>query len=206
MPSSDEWFDEAFADERILVIARGLGVERSLQMAEQSWDLGVTMLELPIQSATDVEALANVAAAGRERGLVVGAGTILTPDQVLVARDAGAVYTVSPGADEAVIRASLDAGLPTLPGVATASDIQRCRGFGLHWLKAFPASVLGPEWISAMNGPFPEVRFVATGGVSAANARSFVDAGVRVVGLGSSLADPAQLEEIKRAISPTTGP
>lgn len=201
MPSSDDWFDEAFADERILVIARGLGVERSLEVARQSWDHGVTMLELPIQSASDVEALAAVASAGRERGLLVGAGTVLTPDQVLIARDAGAVYTVSPGTDEAVIRASLDAGLPTLPGVATATDIQRCMGLGLHWLKAFPASVLGPEWIPAMHGPFPDARFVATGGMSVANVRSFVDAGVRVVGLGSGLADPAQLEEIKRAMS-----
>lgn len=201
MPSSDEWFDEVFADERIMVIARGLGVERSLRLAGQAWDLGVTMLELPIQTPTDVEALTAVADAGRARGRVVGAGTVLTTEQVATARDAGAVYTVSPGVDEAVIRASLDAGLPTLPGVASATDIQRCLKLGLHWLKAFPASVLGPDWIRAMHGPFPDIRFVATGGMSTANVRSFIDGGVRVVALGSSLADPSQLAEVGRAIS-----
>ncbi len=201
MPSSDEWFDQAFADERVMVIARGLGVDRSMRLAGQAWDLGVTMLELPIQSRDDVEALTAVAAAGRDRGRIVGAGTILTAEQVDVAAEAGAVYTVSPGTDESVIRASLEAGLPTLPGVATASDIQRCLTLGLHWLKAFPASVLGPEWIKAMHGPFPEVRFVATGGMSTSNVRSFIDAGVRVVALGSSLADPAQLAEVSRALA-----
>lgn len=94
------------------------------------------------------------------------------------------------------MRASLEAGLPTLPGVATASEIQRGLDLGLSWFKAFPASALGTGWFSAMRGPFPQVRFVATGGVNIAMARAFLDAGVRVVSFGSSIGTGSTMGEI----------
>ncbi|WP_259607261.1 MULTISPECIES: bifunctional 4-hydroxy-2-oxoglutarate aldolase/2-dehydro-3-deoxy-phosphogluconate aldolase [Microbacterium] len=109
---------------------------------------------------------------------------------------AGAGFTVSPGLDLEVVRASHDAGLSGLPGVGTASEVQLARKAGLTWLKAFPASVLGSSWLHAMRGPFPEVRFVATGGMSAANATEYLDAGARVVAVGSALEDPAQLPRL----------
>ena len=180
-------FEAAFATTRVMAILRGLGPARSLAVAQRCWAAGVTMLEIPIQHPADVEALTAVAAAAAERGLVVGAGTVLRAEQVEQARDAGAAYTVSPGTDEEVIRVSLAAGLPTLPGVATASEIQRCLRHDVRWLKAFPAGNLGPEWIRAMLGPFPQARFVATGGVTVHSAPSFLAAGARAVALGSAL-------------------
>jgi len=91
------------------------------------------------------------------------------------------------------VRASHAAGLPALPGVATATEAQHALGEGLTWLKAFPASVLGTGWFPAMRGPFPQARFVATGGMDSSNARAFLDAGARVVAVGSALEDEAQL-------------
>lgn len=196
MGLSDEWFDREFAATRIMVIMRGLGPEQSLELAGLAWKAGVTAVELPIQRPADVEALTVVAAAAREQGLSVGAGTVIEVEQVAVAKRAGATYTVSPGTDPEIIRASLAAGLPTLPGVASASEVQQCRKLGLTWLKAFPATVLGPEWIKAMLGPFPEMKFVATGGVSVGNAADFLAAGARVASLGSALTDPGQLESL----------
>ena len=201
MSSSDEWFDREFATTQAMVIMRGMGAERSLALAERAWAAGVTAVELPIQRPADVEALEAVAAAARERGLNVGAGTVIGVEQVAIAKRAGAVYTVSPGTDEEVIRASLDAGLPILPGVATATEVQRCVQLGLTWLKAFPASALGPGWIKAMLGPFPEAKFVATGGVSVGNAGDFLAAGARVVSLGSALADPDQVEKLSKLVN-----
>ena len=197
----DDWFERQFADTRVMVIMRGLDTDASLALAERVWAAGVRMVEIPIQTPAAVEALRVVAAAARGRGLVVGAGTVVSVDHVDAARDAGAAYTVSPGADEEVVRASLDAGLPTLPGVATATDIQRCARLGVRWLKAFPASTLGPGWITAMHGPFPGARFVATGGVDVGNAGEFLATGARAVSLGSALADPGQLA----ALSPLVG-
>ncbi|WP_309068337.1 bifunctional 4-hydroxy-2-oxoglutarate aldolase/2-dehydro-3-deoxy-phosphogluconate aldolase [Microbacterium sp.] len=189
-------FEEIFAQAPIMAILRGMGVERSLQLAHTAWDLGIEAVEVTLQSPTDVEALAAVVAAGRERGRKVGAGTILDRSGVRAAADAGAAFTVSPGLDLEVVAASEATGMPSLPGVATASEVQRASAAGLRWLKAFPASALGTEWFTAMRGPFPDVHFVATGGLHAGNASRFLDAGVRVVAVGSALGDPEELARL----------
>lgn len=186
-------FDTLLAGRPLMAIFRGLGVDRSLALARQAWELGIDVVELPIQSADDVAALAAVAEAGRAEGRIVGAGTVVSPRHVEQAAAAGAAFTVSPGFDEAVVRASFDAGLPPLPGVATGSEVQSAMSLGLTWLKAFPASLLGPAWFGAMAGPFPGARFVATGGMDASNAGEFLARGVRTVAVGSALEDPAQL-------------
>lgn len=189
-------FEELFGGTRLMAILRGMGAERSLAVSNTAWDLGIDVVELPIQTAADVEALRVVAAAGRERGKVVGAGTVVSVEHVAQAVSAGASFTVSPGLDLDVVRASQEAGLLSLPGVATASEVQSALTAGLTWLKAFPASVLGPQWLTAMNGPFPQARFVTTGGMNAANASEYLDAGAHVVAVGSALEDPAQLPQL----------
>jgi 2-dehydro-3-deoxyphosphogluconate aldolase/(4S)-4-hydroxy-2-oxoglutarate aldolase len=187
--TSNEFFDREFAVSPVMVIMRGLGVDRSLELASLAWDVGVASVELPIQTTTDLEALRAVSALGAQRDRSVGAGTVITLKHVAQAAEAGAAYTVSPGLDVEIVAASLAAGLPTLPGVATASEVQRGITLGLGWFKAFPAAVLGPGWVSAMHGPFPEAKFVATGGVSVTSAPSFLAAGASVVSLGSALND-----------------
>lgn len=193
-------FDELFAGPPLMAIFRGMGVERSLELARSAWGLGIDLVELPIQTPVDVEALTEVAAAARAAGRRVGAGTVVTARQVEIAAEAGATFTVSPGFDADIARASADAGLPPLPGVATASEVQAAMRLGLSWLKAFPASVLGTSWFRAMSGPFPDARFVATGGMDASNAGAFLEAGVRVVAVGSALEDPAQLPALAELI------
>ena len=186
-------FDRILADRPLMAIFRGLGTTRSLELARTAWDLGIEVVELPIQSDADVDALAAVVAAAREEGRLVGAGTVVSTRHVELAASAGAAFTVSPGFDAGIVRASAAAGMPPLPGVATASEVQAAMALGLTWLKAFPASLLGAGWFRAMAGPFPDARFVATGGMDAANAGAFLDAGVRTVAVGSALEDPAQL-------------
>jgi Entner-Doudoroff aldolase len=189
-------FDRILAGRPLMAIFRGLGTTRSLERARTAWDLGIDVVELPIQSDADVEALAAVVAAGREEGRLVGAGTVVSTRHVELAASAGAAFTVSPGFDAEVVRASAAAGIPPLPGVATASEVQAAMALGLTWLKAFPASLLGAGWFRAMAGPFPDARFVATGGMDATNAGAFLDAGVRTVAVGSALEDPAQLSAL----------
>ncbi|WP_447947609.1 bifunctional 4-hydroxy-2-oxoglutarate aldolase/2-dehydro-3-deoxy-phosphogluconate aldolase [Microbacterium maritypicum] len=189
-------FDALFGGTRLMAILRGMGAERSLALSTTAWNLGIDVVELPIQTPDDVEALRVVAAAGRTRGKAVGAGTVVSAEHVAQALSAGATFTVSPGLDLDVVRASHEAGMLSLPGVATASEVQSATSAGLTWLKAFPASVLGPQWLTAMNGPFPQARFVTTGGMNAANAAEYLDAGAHVVAVGSALEDPAQLPQL----------
>jgi 2-dehydro-3-deoxyphosphogluconate aldolase/(4S)-4-hydroxy-2-oxoglutarate aldolase len=141
-----------------------------------------------------VPSLAAAVRAGRERGMPVGAGTVITPEQVAAASAAGAAYTVAPGLDGVVLAASLAAGMPHLPGVATPTEVQQAVRAGCTWVKAFPASVLGPAWFRELRGPFPRVRTVATGGVDGHTAPQYLAAGASVVGVGSALSDPAQIE------------
>lgn len=196
MTDFTEWFDAAFAGSPLMAILRGMGVERSAALASTAWDLGLDHVEVPLQTEEDERALREVVRLGAERGKVVGAGTILRVEQVAAAHAAGAAYLVAPGLDPAVVRAAQEAGIPILPGVATPSEVQLAVSLGLTWLKAFPASWLGSGWFRLVRGPFPEVRFVATGGMDAANAAEFLDAGVRVVAVGSALEDAAQLEKL----------
>ncbi|MEU6385874.1 bifunctional 4-hydroxy-2-oxoglutarate aldolase/2-dehydro-3-deoxy-phosphogluconate aldolase [Streptomyces bauhiniae] len=189
-------FDRIFAGAPVMAILRGMPLTKSVELAVRAWELGIECVEVPVQSREAAEVLAAVAEAGAGRGRTVGAGTVTTAERLAWAVSAGAAFTVAPGLDAEVARASLDAGLPHLPGVATATDVQAARALGLDWLKAFPASVLGPDWFRAMRGPFPEVPFVATGGIDASNAAAYLAAGAQVVAVGSALDDPDQLRSL----------
>lgn len=186
---AQEFFDYAFVSSPAMVILRGFDPDRSLSLARRAWSADIAV-EVPLQSERDVRALEAIVASA-PAGSRVGAGTITSAALVDRAKDAGASFTVAPGWDRSVQEHSLAAGLAHLPGVATPTEVQAALAAGARWQKAFPASVLGPGWFSAMRGPFPDVRFVATGGVSEHNARSLRDAGAAVVSLGSSFADLA---------------
>ena len=194
MKGMNNEFADIFGSQRLMAIMRGFSRDRTLQLARTAWELGIECVEIPVQSADAVETLAEVVREGRDRGYVVGAGTVTTTDRVRMAAEAGAGFTVAPGFDPEVAAASFDAGVPHLPGASTASEIQAVQRFGAVWMKAFPASALGPGWFKAMHGPFPEAQFVATGGMDARNCGEYLAAGATVVAVGSALEDPSQLE------------
>jgi 2-dehydro-3-deoxyphosphogluconate aldolase/(4S)-4-hydroxy-2-oxoglutarate aldolase len=199
------WFEDTFSDSPLMAILRGMGVERSVALATTAWDLGIDSVELPLQTRDDETALREVARVGAERGKAVGAGTIIAVEQIALADRLGARYLVSPGLDPAIVRAARDAGIPVLPGVASPTDVQIATSIGLTWLKAFPAQWLGVEWFRHIRGPFPHVRFVATGGMDAGNAADFLAAGARVVAVGSALEDPEQLEQLGKLLRSQRG-
>jgi len=193
-------FDEILGDRPLMAILRGVPAPDAVALAEAVWNTGIGAVEVPIQTPDALVALVAVVEAGRKRGEPVGAGTVVTIGQVEQAVAAGAAYTVAPGLDLDVLEASRAAGLPHLPGVATASEVQRAVRAGCGWLKVFPAGSLGPSWLKEIRGPFPDLRLVATGGVTAANAAEFRAAGARSLGIGSALTRPGGLAEIVAAL------
>lgn len=196
-------FAELFGADRVMVILRGLPPDDTVALATTAWDAGVNLVEVPIGEPGQEKSLAATVAAGAERGRAVGAGTVVSRGHVAAAAAAGAAYTVAPGLDPDVAAASRAAGMPHLPGVATASEIQRAASIGCDWVKAFPAAALGPGWFSAMRGPFPGLRIVATGGVAIATAADYLAAGADVVALGSALSDPESVAGLARLVSAT---
>ncbi len=194
-------FDDAFTELPLMAILRGFDRERTTEISRRAWDVGIRLVEVPVQNDAAFEALAAAVAAGAVRGEIVGAGTVTTVERVRRAAAAGARFTVAPGFCREVAEASLSAGLPHLPGVATATEIQQAQSLGLTWLKAFPAAELGASWIRAMHGPFPDARFVATGGMTLANTREFLAAGAAAVSLGSALADAEQFARLPELIA-----
>ncbi|GHJ07586.1 2-dehydro-3-deoxy-phosphogluconate aldolase [Micromonospora humidisoli] len=189
-------FAPLFGTARVMVILRDLPPTETVRLAERAWNLGIDVVEVPIRTPDAILSLRAAVEAGKDRGRRVGAGTVRTPAQVRQAASAGAAFTVAPGLDLAVADAAVSYGIPHLPGVATPTEAQLALDHGLIWLKAFPAVSLGPRWFTAMAGPLPELRFVATGGIDAGNAADFLAAGVRVVAVGSALSDPRQIDRL----------
>jgi 2-dehydro-3-deoxyphosphogluconate aldolase/(4S)-4-hydroxy-2-oxoglutarate aldolase len=203
-PDSDEFFETHFRSAGIMTILRGLSLSRTLKLAERGWDSGVPLLEVPLQGEDSAAALSAAVVAGASRGLPVGAGTIVSVDLVDEAASLGATFTVAPGFDREVADRSLERGLPHLAGVATATEVHAALRYGLRWQKAFPAAQLGAGWITAMHGPFPRARFVATGSIDQSNAVSFLRAGAGAVSLGSSYGrlTPEALRDLVEATRP----
>jgi 2-dehydro-3-deoxyphosphogluconate aldolase/(4S)-4-hydroxy-2-oxoglutarate aldolase len=141
-----------------------------LEDATTAASLGATLVEagLPIAEVTlrTPAALAALEQMTVVPGLVVGAGSVTSADQVDAVAKAGARFAVSPGLHLPVVERCADLGLPCLPGVATPSELMAARAAGLRTVKLFPAHLLGgPAAVQALSGPFPDVTFVPTGGV-----------------------------------------
>ena len=125
--SDDQTEAEAFFEQHarvpVMAILRGYPVDRTVELCHRAWSLGLTLVEVPVMTPEQLPALRAAVAAGREQQQPVGAGTVLTPEQVADVAAAGAVFTVSPGFDPEVSAAAGRHGLAHLPGVATASEI-----------------------------------------------------------------------------------
>jgi len=144
---------------------------------------GLCCVEITFRTSAALAAIASLS----ERGdVLVAAGTVTTTTQVDQALEAGARFAVSPGFDEVVAQRCVDVGLPLLPGVSTASDIMRARRAGFHVLKLFPAEAIGGlRTLNALAAPFPDVRFVPTGGINETLAVSYL-AHPAVLAIGGS--------------------
>lgn len=163
---------------------------QAVQLARALVAGGIRMLEVTLRTP---QALACIEAIARDvPEAVVGAGTVRSAADAQACAMAGARFAVSPGYTHAVGQACRDAGLPLLPGVATGSEIMAAQQDGLAELKFFPAvQAGGPAMLEAWGGPFGDVRFCPTGGITAANAAEFL-ALPNVVCVGGSWLTPAE--------------
>lgn len=148
---------------------------------------GFKIVELTMTTPGALDLIGDLA--GR-RGLVVGAGTVLTPDDAKAAVDAGARYLVSPVVDEAVIEQAHALGVAMMPGTHTPTEMLRAHRAGAQLQKLFPAPGIGPAFVKACLGPMPFLRIVPTSGVDESNAALYLEAGAFAIGFVNTLFDP----------------
>ena len=151
---------------------------------------GLPALEVTLRTPAALDAIRAMA---QVPGGVVGAGTLVTPDDVRAAKEAGAQFGVSPGATDALVAACEAEGLPLLPGAATATEAMRLLERGYDMLKFFPAEASGgASALKAIGAPLPQITFCPTGGVSPANARDYLSL-PNVICAGGSWVAPKQM-------------
>ena len=170
-------------DDRVLAIVR----------YREPCDLGAVVDALRAGGIRSIEVTADTPGALDEvvrtngEGAPIGAGTIRAVEEARKFADAGARFLVSPGLVPEIVRVGLERGVPTIPGVLSPTEIMAAVAAGANVVKLFPASLGGPGYLASLRGPFPEVRFVPTGGISVSDVPTWLEAGAVYVGLGSSL-------------------
>ena len=176
----------------LIAILRGVTPDEAVAIGEALIGAGIDRIEVPLNSPDPVESVRRMADALGDRA-TIGAGTVLTPDDVARVADAGGRMIVSPNADPAVIRATKDRGLSSYPGVFTATECFAALAAGADGLKVFPASMMGTGGLSALMAVLPKgTEVYAVGGVGPADFAAWRRAGATGFGLGSSLYRPGQ--------------
>ena len=148
-------------------------LEDAVPMAQALVGGGVKVLEITLRTPIALQCMEAIAKAVPEA--IVGAGTIRSVADAQAAKDAGCVFGVSPGYTPEIGQACNEIGLPLLPGVSTASEVMMANADGYHFLKLFPATAVGGiNLLKALYGPFPDIDFCPTGGITLETAPQFL--------------------------------
>lgn len=177
--------------ERLLVVLRRVEPRaRLLTLVDELADAGARIFEITFDADDAAEALDACSRRlhGRNDGpYAVGAGTVRTRQQLRTAKQTGAAFAVAPTLDLELVREAIACRLPFIPGAATPTEADQAWQAGATFVKLFPASSLGPQFVRELRGPLPEVETIPTGGIEPTRARAFLTAGAVAVGLGSAL-------------------
>ena len=173
---------------RLVAVIRSRTAEEALVTARAVAEAGVRFVEVTFSVPGAAEVIRTLAAEG---GAYVGAGTVLSEDQARTGIEAGARFIVSPSLELDLVPLCREAGVASIPAGATPTEVVRALRSGADLVKIFPADCVGgPRFVRQMLGPFPDARFMVSGGVDRTNVTEYTALGVRGIVLGSAfLAD-----------------
>lgn len=185
--------DEIFKG-KIVAIIRGIGSDRILDTVGALLEGGIQLLEVTFNQEDESKALDTLKClelikSKYDGQVCLGAGTVITEDQVQKAVDAGAEYIISPNTDINIIRRTKELGKISIPGAFTPSEMVAAYNAGADIVKLFPAGILGIEYIKAVLSPLSHIPVVAVGGINVDNVNQFIKAGAKGVGVGGNLVD-----------------
>lgn len=185
--------------EKLIAIVRGVSPSQYLKVAEALYAGGVRLMEIafdqraPESFRSTADGIALIREKMGER-MSVGAGTVLTEEQVELTAAVGGDFVISPDVDVGVIRRTVSLGLVSIPGAMTPTEIVTAHRAGADFVKLFPAARLGADYVKAVRGPLGHIRLLAVGGVNENNMGEFLRAGVSGFGVGGNLANRQWIE------------
>lgn len=183
-------FSDAFQEMPLIAILRGLEPTNALAVGEELIAAGFTLIEVPLNSPEPIKSISAMAAAFQGKA-VIGAGTVMTPQQVSAVADANGRFIVTPHCDAAIIHATKKVKLAICPGIMTPSEAFSALKSGADILKLFPAEAIPPKMVAAMRQVLPKpVGLVPVGGITPESFTAYRNAGANGFGLGSALFKP----------------
>lgn len=191
---------ERIEKEKLIVIVRGVEKDKLIPLAEAMYKGGIRLLEVTYSangSVSDTETAENIRMLSEhfDDRMIIGAGTVLTENQVLLTKNAGGRFIISPDTNESVIRKTCEMSMVSLPGALTPSEIQAAHSFGADFVKLFPISSLGAEYVKAVKAPLSHIKLLAVGGIHEGNMAEYLNSGVCGFGIGSNIIDKKALCE-----------
>lgn len=187
-------------ENKIIAIIRGINQDKIVRTAEALYAGGIFLVEVTFNQSSpngNQETYEAIKAISVNLGdkICVGAGTVMTVEQVELAVKAGAKYIISPNFDKEIVAKTLELGVVSIPGVITPSEITDAYKAGASFVKIFPASNFGPDYIKSIKSPISHIPMLAVGGIDLNNLKEYMDTGIDGVGLGSSLVNKKIVNE-----------
>jgi 2-dehydro-3-deoxyphosphogluconate aldolase/(4S)-4-hydroxy-2-oxoglutarate aldolase len=185
---SNEIYD-SIVNHKIVAIIRGVKPDKMLSTINALYAGGIKLIEVtfdqnnPHETRTSLELIAE----NYSDKIILGAGTVITVEQVEIAAECGAHYVISPNIDVSVITKTKELGKISIPGALTPSEAVTGYNAGADFVKLFPLGVMGVDYLKALFGPLSYIPFIAVGGVNIHNIRDFFAAGAVGVGIGGNL-------------------
>ena len=175
-------------DLKLMAIIRDVEPEYAVDIVKVLTEEGIGGIEVslsePEKGIACIKAILNEF---RGSDIRVGAGTVTKAEEIRQLAELGVGFILTPGYDDSIVTCALKAGMEVLPGVLTPSEVQQAVNRGIHLLKLFPADAFGLSYIKSLKGPFPEIDYVAVGGVNERNIKEFFQAGFSGVAIGNNL-------------------
>lgn len=187
-------------EKKLVVIVRGVAREKLIPLAEAMYEGGIRLMEITYDSSGAVdnkETASNIELLVKHFGnkMHIGAGTVLTNEQVELTKNAGGEFIISPDTCESVIRKTCESDMVSMPGALTPSEIQAAYRYGADFVKLFPVTSLGTEYVKAIRAPLSHIKLLAVGGINENNMKDYLKAGVCGFGIGSNIVNKKLIDD-----------
>lgn len=186
-------------EEKIIAIIRGVKKDKLIPLVQAMYDGGLRLVEVTYDSLGTVnddmtDDMIKMLSTYFKGKMSIGAGTVLTKKQVELTKKAGGEFIISPDTSCEIINKTRELDMVSIPGALTPSEIQRAYKEGADFVKLFPISDLGPDYVKAIKAPLSHIKILAVGGINPSNMKEYIAAGVCGFGIGSNIVDKNLVE------------